>query len=221
MNKKILLIIACVLSVCMLIISTIRTYALFESTGTGEASSRLANWKIKINNTNIVNLTETNRTFNLGSVNWTNQNHVKAGKGAPGSIGTLHIIIDPDDTEVSFTYELTFDLTALNNSEFQIHSISETSGETLIRTGENTYTGIAYLNDIQNNKEYDIEIQFIWNNSVLNDEDDYELGRRAGEDINIPIAIRAKQYIGEEIEEYREPTNNENNNEEENENQQG
>ncbi len=205
MKKKVILIIICLFSVCLLTVTAIKTYSLFETRAQAAAASRLANWHIEVNNTAITSLTTANRTFNLGSINWTNQNHVTPGKGAPGSIGTIHIYIDPTDTEVSFMYTISIDLSSLNNSEFQIYQISENSGDTITRTDVNSYTGIAYLNDIQNDKEYDVEIQFIWNNSASNDDADYALGARANEDINIPITVELKQYIGETIEAYVEP----------------
>lgn len=216
MNKKILLTIICILSVCALTLVTIKAYSLFESLSSGSASTELAAWKVKVNNTSLASLTPATRNFNLGQLSWTNANHVYPGKGAPGSIGTIDIVIDPDGTEVSFTYELTFDLSGLDNEEFQLYQITEESGDTIIRTGENTYTGIAYLSDIENDKEYEIEIQFIWNNSADNDDSDYRLGSRADEDIEIPITIRVKQYTGETIEEYQEEEEEEENNGENN-----
>ena len=213
MNKKILLIIICLISVSILTFVTIKTYALFESRASGEASSKLATWEIKVNNTDITRLTQANRNFNLGQISWSNGNHVKPGKGAPGSIGTLNISIVPTDTEVSFTYELTFDLSNLDNTEFQIYQIRETNGDTIIRTGENSYTGIAYLNDIENDREYDIEVQCVWNNSAENDDNDYRLGSRSNENIEIPITFRVMQYTGETIEEYQENNEEENNEE--------
>ena len=197
------------MSVCALVIVSIKTYALFESISSGQASSEIAKWVVKVNNTSITRLTQSNRSFNLGQLTWTNGNHVVSGKGAPGSIGTIHVLIDPDETEVSFTYEITIDLSGLENSEFQIYQIRETSGDTIVRTDEYSYTGIAYLTDIENDKEYDIEIQFIWNNSIDNDDADYNLGSRADEEIDIPITFRVKQYTGETIEAYQENNNEE------------
>ena len=213
MNKKIILIIICILSITILVFTIVKTYALFESRASGEVTSKIASWKIEVNDTDITKLSQTNKNFNLGQINWSNGNHVKEGKGAPGSIGTLNIDIVPTDTEVSFTYEISFDLSNLENEEFQIYQINEKSGDTIIRTGENSYTGIAYLNDINRDKEYEIEVQFIWNNSIENDEADYNLGSRSNENIEIPITIRVKQYTGETIEEYQD-NNEENNNEE-------
>ena len=213
MNKKVLLIFICILSITILVFTVVKTYALFESRASGQVSSKIATWKIEVNDTDITKLSQVNKNFNLGQISWSNENHVKTGKGAPGSIGSLNIDIVPTGTEVSFTYEISFDLSNLQNEEFQIYQISETNGDTIIRTGENSYTGIAYLSDINSEKEYEIEIQFIWNNSIENDEDDYNLGSRANENIEIPITFRVKQYTGETIEEYQE-NNEEDNNEE-------
>ncbi len=199
MNKTKLILIS-LLSVGILSFTVYKTYSLFETNASGTAESRLAKWAIKVDNTTITSLAASNRTFNLGQLSWSNQNHVVSGKGAPGSIGTIDITIDPTDTEVSFIYDITVDLSSLNNSEFQVYQITETSGETITRTGEYTYTGVAYLSDIRNDKEYEIEIQFIWNNSADNDDADYNLGSRSNEDIFIPITFNVRQYVsGDQI----------------------
>ena len=204
-NKKIILIIISITLVFLLTYTILKTFSLFESSATGTAETDLATWVIKVNNTDITSLSSQNNTFNLGSINWSNQNHVVEGKGAPGSTGTINITIDPDDTEVSFTYDITFDFTNINNEEFQVYSVTE-GNNNLTRTGEYTYTGIAPLSEIQNNKIYNVVVTFIWNNSEYNDEDDYNLASRAGENINIPITIRVKQYgTGDTITEYVEP----------------
>ena len=211
-NKKIILIIISIALVFLLTYTILKTFSLFESSATGSTETDLADWIIKVNNTDITSLSSQNNTFNLGSINWTNQNHVVAGKGAPGSTGTINIAIDPDDTEVSFTYDITFDFTNINNQEFQIQSVVE-GNNNLTRTGEYTYTGIAPLSEIQNNKIYNIVVTFIWNNSEYNDEDDYNLASRAGENINIPITIKVKQYTtGDTITPYVEESEEEENN---------
>lgn len=209
MNKKLLITLS-LISITVLSITILRTYSLYETNANAIASKRLATWEIKVNNTDITNLSTINREFNLGSLSWTNQSHVKEGKGAPGSIGTLNISIVPTNTEVSFMYELTIDLSELNNNEFQIQEIREINGESLIRTGQTSYTGIARLSDIENGKNYNIEVKFIWNNSIDNDESDYELGSRSDENINIPITFHVKQYLNDTIEEYIENSTEEN-----------
>ena len=112
---------------------------------------------------------------------------------------TFEIEIDPTDTQVSFVYELTIDTSDLLNEEFEITSVTETNGNTFIRTDENKYVGIAHLNEIENGEIYNIEIEITWNNDDNNNDSDYELGIRADEELNIDVNIELSQYIGTEI----------------------
>lgn len=204
MRKKILIIL-CISLFIILCLEIKNTYSLFETNGEAVVEENLATWKIKVNNTYLTTLTEDRNTFDLGSMNWESQNHVKEGKAAPGSVGTFYIEIDPTTTEVSFLYEITLDTSSLNNTEFQIQSVREVNGKTFIRTNENTYVGIVPLREIQASTKYRVEISVIWNNKEENNEADYKLGSMANTGINLPIKIEARQYDGTEvITEYKE-----------------
>lgn len=204
MRKKILIIL-CISLFIILCLEIKNTYSLFETNGEAAVEENLATWKIKVNNTYLTTLTEDRNTFDLGSMNWESQNHVKEGKAAPGSVGTFYIEIDPTTTEVSFLYEITLDTSSLNNTEFQIQSVREVNGKTFIRTNENTYVGIVPLREIQASTKYRVEISVIWNNKEENNEADYKLGSMANTGINLPIKIEARQYDGTEvITEYKE-----------------
>lgn len=196
--KKKILIILCASVLILLCLEVKNTYSLFETNGTGVASEKLAKWQIKVNNTYVTTLTEDRNTFNLGSIEWENQGHVKVGKAAPGSVGKFYIEIDPTNTEVSFLYELTLDTSSLNNSEFQITNVKEVNGKTFLRTSENTYVGIVPLNEIQTSTKYKIEVNVIWNNKEENNKADYELGSRADLEIDIPVTVVVRQYDGSE-----------------------
>lgn len=204
MRKKILIIL-CISLFIILCLEIKNTYSLFETNGEAVVEENLATWKIKVNNTYLTTLTEDRNSFDLGSMNWESQNHVKEGKAAPGSVGTFYIEIDPTTTEVSFLYEITLDTSSLNNTEFQIQSVREVNGKTFIRTNENTYVGIVPLREIQASTKYRVEISVIWNNKEENNEADYKLGSMANTGINLPIKIEARQYDGTEvITEYKE-----------------
>ena len=85
------------------------------------------------------------------------------------------------------------------NNEFGISSVSETNGKTIVRTGENTYSGIVSLADINNHEKVNIVINLLWNNNESNNKNDYELGKSADVGIFIPVIINLKQYNGSEI----------------------
>lgn len=173
-------------------------YALFETNTNVPVFYNTAKWNVKVNNTMITNGIGNENTFQMGSIEWETRNHVKEGKAAPGSEGVFHIEIDPTDTQVSFIYTIDIDTDKLKNSEFVIKDVKENNGKEFIRTGKNTYTGIAYLADTNNGQKYNIEINIKWNDNEDNNENDYNLGVSAIEDINIPITINLTQYTGEE-----------------------
>lgn len=204
MNKKETTVIGIILITVFLFLITV-TYSLFETQKQITVNSNIAKWNVKVNNTMVTKATSQNSTFNLGSIDWQSGGHVKPGKAAPGSQGTFEIEIDPTNTDVSFTYELTIDTSGLHNDKFTISNVREINGNEFIRTGENTYVGIARLSDNQNNEKYNIAININWINDENNNKNDYNLGSTADLDINIPVSLLISQYTGtEQFVEYQE-----------------
>lgn len=198
MNKKRITVIGATLIAVILFIELFYTYSLFETNKQIPVSSDLAKWHVKVNNTMVTGTATSVNTFNMGSINWNSGGHVRSGKAAPGSTGSIEIEIDPTDTQVSFAYEITINTSSLENNEFKITSVSETNGKEFIQTGENTYVGIARLADNTNGQKYNIEINVTWNNNENNNTSDYELGKKAEIEVNLPISINITQYTGEE-----------------------
>ena len=178
---------------------TVHTYSLYESATANPATSDIAKWNIKVNNSMVTSLSSNESEINIGSINWQNNGHVRPGKAAPGSVGSFEIEIDPTDTQVSFIYELELEIEDLDNEEFMIQSVTETNGHTIVRTGDKTYSGIATLAEINNNQKYNIEVNIVWNNNESNNDKDYELGIKADTGVNIPVIINLKQYHGTEV----------------------
>ena len=133
--------------------------------------------------------------------------HVKNGKIAPGLNGDFTIEINPTNTSVAVRYDITLNKEELTNASFKINNISKV-GDTgdLIRTGEDTYTGIISLNDINNNKKSRINVEFEWEdlNTDEANEADRVTGSQYNETMKIPIKIHVIQYLNEEIVEYVE-----------------
>ena len=71
----------------------------------------------------------------------------------------------------------------------------------IIKTAENTYTGVIPLEKI--NKDYldAIEISFSWENVEENNEEDTKIGTVYASNLSIPITVTFSQYLGETIEE--------------------
>lgn len=198
MGKREITVISIILIAVFLFLVMSITYSLFETRKQATVSSNVAKWNIKVNNSMVTKFSSEVNSFNLGGIEWQSGGHVKPGKAAPGSVGTFEIDIDPTDTDVSFIYELTIDTSNLHNDEFLISSVSETNGNEFIRTGENTYVGIARLEDNLDNTKYHVEISIVWNNNEANNDNDYALGKNADLDIFVPVSVNIIQYIGNE-----------------------
>lgn len=201
MKKKISIILF-IMFLTISILEINKTYSLFETNSSGEVTSKIAKWQILVNSNDITNNTESQEQFNLGKLTWNENEHVRDGKGAPGLESTLNITIDPTNTEVSFKYEITIDLTDFQD-QLSISSITETGGNELVQTGKYSYTGVFALKDIQNKKKHNIELKINWQDKEENNNSDINLGLEAQDGLNLPVTFHATQYrTGDIIEEY-------------------
>ncbi len=197
--KKTILIIVSIISVLILIMTIISTYALFESNVSAEISVTNATWKILINNSDITK--ENTKDFIIDQINVIGDTHTQEGKLAPGLSGNFNILIDPTSTDVSIKYEVTFDLSNLEKTKIQIDSIEETIlGKELIKTGYNTYTGIITLDEIKQGLKNEITVNLSWKEDETTNIEDTLIGSNINNKIEIPVSIKVSQYLGEEIE---------------------
>lgn len=159
-------------------------------------NATLAKWNITLNNT-LVTQTLTD-TIALGNITWTNS-HANPNKVAPGSSGVVDLVINPQDTEVSFRYDITFtDHTVDPDILLTITNMSA-NGNNLIHTAANTYTGVFPLSDIENHLTKTITIYISWVNDETNNERDTGIGTEVESSDLIGITFVAKQYRGEPI----------------------
>lgn len=181
----------------------IKTYSIFESNVTGQIEMQNGKWIIYINNTDISN--GENKNFVIDRIEIEENNRTENGKIAPGLSGKFNIVIDPTNTDVSVRYDIIFDLSKLEGTKIQINSIKETEqGNTFIKTGDNTYTGVIQLSDIQKGVTHKIEVEFDWQEDQTTDEEDSKIGAIPNNKISIPVSIKVSQYLGEEIKEFNE-----------------
>ena len=199
--KKIILILACI-SVIVTIIFIIQTYAKYVTNVSGSSSIDIAKWHILVNGTDIV--TGTVEKFDVDALITVENKHTKEKKLAPGSAGGFMIAIEPMDTQVSVRYDISIDQSEIKNQKLSLYSVEEIdTGNPLIETEPNVYTGIILLKDIVDNYINNIEIIFVWENDESND-DDIILGTTPGLKIPIPIMVTVNQYMGETIKAYNE-----------------
>lgn len=199
MKSKILYI-TCAIMIFVTIYEITNTYGLFESNINMDVDSKLATWKILINDTNIGK----SETFTIDNFISEEESTVASGKIAPGTSGYFNINIDPSTTQVSIRYDLTFDFSKLDNL-FTITKVEEKNGYNLIKTGPNTYSNVITLNEIKENKTNNIRVHIKWNNNEENNDKDTEIGLTENNTLNIPVSITVLQYSGEKIEPYVEP----------------
>jgi len=197
--KILFLLIMCI--TILLIYKIINIYALFQSEMEGNVKLQNGTWNITINGDKITTGVET--SFVIDRIDTTQNDYVKPGKLAPGLTGSFELAINPEDTNVSIRYDITLNQEELGGSNLTIKSIQEIEkGYELIRTGENTYTGLITLQDINNDVNHKIKMEVEWLDDGLNNESDTVIGKNETHQLQIPITVHAIQYLGEEINEY-------------------
>lgn len=194
------------LAICMLIFSVykiIDTYAIFYTEKASELSLPIGKWHIALNGTDITSgITQEMivDSFYVNPSEYTVENKI-----APGMQGFFEIEISPQDTQVSIRYDITIESSELEGNQIKFLEIEETkNSNTIVRTGENTYTGIILLEDISEDYSDIIKVGFSWENDENNNEEDTEIGTVYNSAVAIPIKINAIQYLGETLEEYEE-----------------
>lgn len=175
------------------------TYSLFESNHVTTSNVDIAKWQVKINDDAINGATS---TFTVDVINWEGTEYVLDGKVAPGMNGYFDIVIDPNDSQVSIKYDVSFDFEVLSENQFVINDIEEINGRELIRTDENTYTGVILLDEILDGETSTVRVDLSWVNNDENNESDSLLGSSHGNVLNIPVIVTLWQYDNETIIEY-------------------
>lgn len=200
-NTKKALIFLCLCIILLIIYGVIRIYALFHSELGASVQLENGTWNININETDITKGTDIQ--FEINNVTVEENEHVKPGNIAPGLTGTFKININPNDTNVSVRYDIHLDDEKLTNPNIQIKSIKETlNGNELVKTDQNTYTGIISLEKIQQGTTNEITVEVEWMESEDNHEEDIALGTTWDAEYQIPITVHVCQYLGETLTPY-------------------
>ena len=101
---------------------------------------------------------------------------------------------------LSVKYDIRLNKENLTNKNITIKSILETNkGRELIKTGENTYTGVIPLNEIKQGTIDNIKIEIEWKDEEENNSEDTKIGIIEDYKLEIPIIVHLSQYLGEEI----------------------
>ena len=204
MREKILkLIFLCIILILIYKITEIS--AAYKTSEEIETGVNIESWKILVNNTNI---TTTNiEVFELENYVVASEN-VAEGKIAPGSTFELPIEIDATETKnTDIRYDIKVDLNLEQEEIYPNIKVMEVTEQgqlcEIIKTGENTYTGIITGDDT---RKHNLKIQLIWENTETNNANDTAIGinTQSRQQIRIPVTVDVMQYGNEEIKEYAE-----------------
>ena len=200
-----------ILTLVMLIITLIKigeTYAKYLATATTETlEQKVGQWVIKVNEMDIFKAEGDSVEFPLTQINNFATSNAATDKIAPGSEGYTEIVIDPTSTEVAVRYDITLELTGVSDLAISARLETANGENTLVKTGENTYTGIIALSDVQSGEKASVRCYLKWedlNNDATNEKDS-----TAGSTVDLNLQLKANvtvlQYLGEEITPYVAP----------------
>lgn len=187
--KKVLIIVSSIL-LLFTFTQIMKSFGVFQTIYSEDNDLNIAKWHINVNN---YDLNNTENTFYIDNITYRNNSGVVAGRFAPGVTGEFLLEIDPNDTEVSFQYNLSIDLSGSQYSQIHIDSIEGVNNTNLV-LNNGVYSRVFTLSEIQNEKVDTIKVTFSWDNNDVNNESDSELGMSDG-NFNIPINISFSQYI--------------------------
>ena len=208
-------------AIAMLIITFYQintTYAKYMTEVNVDANEQIGKWLIKVNEQNIATNNQV-ETFTINQLTYNSSNNVLAGKIAPGLEGYFEINIAASESSVAIIYNVTLDFSKLNISNsikfsklVKVLADNTETEEGIIRTSENTYTGTVLISEEANTSESRIEklkvyVEWEDDKTGINDENDTKLGTLDdGVKIEVPVEVKVSQYLGEEIQEYKEGT---------------
>lgn len=201
MNIKKVFTILTIIMLCFTIYKIVSTYALLESKIQKNIKADIGKWSIKINSEDIA--TNATKEFVMDRFQISQSPYTKENKIAPGMNGVFEIEINPQDTQVSIRYDITIDESKLTNKAIKLNEVIETNNNnTIVKTAENTYTGVILLKEIDSSYSDIVQISFDWENIEENSMNDIEIGSVYDNNIKIPITVQFSQYLGENIHEF-------------------
>lgn len=196
-NKIVFLGVITIILIVITIYIIVETYAVFYTEVESKIAFERGTWNIYINDTDVKK--GLNKELLIENINISSKETVKEDKMAPGMIGDFTISICTKDTKVSVRYDITVNLDEMEYNQFEIKNVENVDNTNeIIRTGENTYTGIIKLEDISDAYKDNIKFEIEW----LDDEKDIEIGSVYNNIVGIPLTINVTQYLGEDIVEY-------------------
>lgn len=210
MKNKIRILIS-LIAIILLVLIIRSTYSKYVNQAVGSLMTRVGEWVIRVNGQDIT-LADAPANIVIDSDdfvwNWTDVQHVKKPKVAPGMIGSFELEIDPTDTQVSFEYDISIKNPVIQipgqddlEIKLAIKDIVETHGRTIeIKEvdGNQVIHRIKPLGEIEEAATAvdTIRVTVEWLDDGTNDEADRIAGSVPDNVIEMPILIHAIQYTG-------------------------
>ena len=182
------------------------SYAKYIAEATAVVEKQAGAWSIKVNNTDISN-SNSETTFNVDNLIFPESAFVADNKLAPGANGYFEIVIDSTGSSVAVRYDVTLvvdNLNIIDSIRFTKACIvvdGEEVEEGIIKTGDNTYSGVISLEDVTNEVQTTLRFYIGWEELENGQGDiaDTELGLIKDISTNIPVDVVVTQYLGEPI----------------------
>lgn len=174
------------------IISITSSLAVFESNVSSSTELDIAKWQILVNDFDINNTSE---TFYIDNITYKDKDGNLVDTFAPGGVGEFILEINPNDTEVAYTYEISVDLSNNSYEQIKLDDISGIDG-TVLDVSNGVYKRTVSLDDINNKKIDKIKISFSWEFDDKYNESDSSLGLNQDSEFSFPVTIRFSQYKG-------------------------
>lgn len=216
MNKKIKIILL-ILILILLVLIIRSTYSKYIAEAGAVIDKNIAQWVIKINDTDItvqkedsVEDLEEGVNFEItgDDIVWESNSHVVEGKAAPGIKGYFYLRIDPEKTQTALKYTIDFDLSKIleKNIKFRINKITEENGKQIhikseTKTALSTIQRIKELDEIKSTNENTrldiIKVELEWVEDETLGKFDTKVGENIEQLLNIPVKVDVIQYTGE------------------------
>ena len=182
------------------------SYAKYIAEATAVVEKQAGAWAIKVNNTDISN-SNSETTFNVDNLIFPESAFVAENKLAPGANGYFEIVIDSTGSSVAVRYDVTLvvdNLNIIDSIRFTKACIvvdGEEVEEGIVKTGDNTYSGVISLEDVTNEVQTTLRFYIGWEELENGQGDiaDTELGLIKDISTNIPVDVVVTQYLGEPI----------------------
>ena len=195
-----------ILTLIMLIFTILKigdTYAKYYARAhTATLSQEVGKWIIKVNEMDIYSESGETVEFQVNNLDNFSNPDAAPDKISPSSTGYVDIVIDPTGTDVAVKYDIELNFTRPSNLAMEARLEMASGANTLVRTGENTYSGTISLAEVQAGNTANIRCYISWNNDETKNNEDSIIGLGTRVNISLSANVTVTQYLGEEITEY-------------------